>query len=531
MWSLSPFASLYESIERSQTDEALLNNLLEDLKSLNLHSNTKNTTKRQELESGEIKLSDGSVYKVNQEFIIDVIRVSDELDLDEIVCAELILTAEESCNSIDQDLSLNNKGMLIYYLRRHYILQIVAYIVNSLTASDKIFHDITHDGKLFNNILGAFNSIHKELEDIKTLVNKAHILDNYDIIYQQKITFRRDFLVKEYDTLGTILYGLAKNRLLSDKDSFMRVIDHVSSLDSDDFFIVFYLPAILFSLQNLRHFSFEEIKSLHSNFIKELETETIYTKPTKVVIIFIFLTFFIGWCKEDPNVRAKAFDFASAVDAPMTSAVELGAIEQLMVFSAETSMVECDKSMELFFDMRSLLEKHIPRLSPKQLLDPEHVSGMRSTNSGKLSATKYTNLSIFDYSLKGFLSSFHTFFQAFITDCAFLLTKIKNAEEDSLLSGEDLYLDDISAKADLERFFITIYFFYASRPELSTSFWSDKESNLYGFIEWASKCNDTLMKSCFYLMISSLSYGSKSSINVYHYVNNNQLISWKLAYR
>ncbi|KAL2709315.1 hypothetical protein KLU848_2092 [Kluyveromyces marxianus] len=528
MWALSPFATLYNSIQNGSLDTGLFDSLAVDLKALNLCSNArKDANKRKELESGQIRLSDGSEYKLNQEFIIEVIKISDELDFDEIACAEQILTAEDSSEGFNQELSLHNKGLLVYYLRRQYVLQIVAYILNALPSTDDVFEKLTSDGTLCNNVIGAFNSIHKELEDIKALINKAQILDNYDVIFKQNVTFRRDFLIKEYDTLGTILFGLSKKKLLSKRPILQKLIDHVSMLDSDNFFIVFYLPALVSTLQNLESFSSDDVQALHSQFVKDLESQAIYTKPTKVVLIFVFLTFFIGWCKAEPNTRAKKYDFATAVDAPMTLAVELGAIEQLMVFAAETSMVEADKSMELFFDIRSLLEKHIPRMSPKMLLDPEFSSAVITKASLDNPSTKYTNLSIFNYGLDNLLSTFHEFFQAFITDCAFLLTKIKNAEEDSLLSGEDLYLDDISAKADLERFFITIYFFYASRPELSQSFWSDKESNLYGFIEWAAKCNDTLMRSCFYLMVSSLSYGYSNSQNVFHYIEHGQYISWQ----
>lgn len=64
----------------------------------------------------------------------------------------------------------------------------------------------------------------------------------------------------------------------------------------------------------------------------------------------------------------------------------------------------------------------------------------------------------------------HHFIQTFISDCAFLLTKLKDAEEDSLLSGEDLDLDDIATKADLERFFVSVFYFYSKRPHYVAAF-------------------------------------------------------------
>lgn len=526
-WSISPFEQLYNSIQDDVFDFDTYREVLSDLKILNLTSNIqKNTTSRAELEKGAFKTSTGDSYKANQEFIISAITLSDELNLDELVTAELMLQFSSDPSDAELDTSLVNSGKVTYYLRRQYILQIVSYIVNCHQKTSKIYTELVADGKLAANILSAFLGVQTQLDEIKQLINKAQILDTYDILFQQNVKFRRGFLLKEYDTLGQILFGLVKNDTLMRKDELLNLINHVSQLDSNDFFIVYYLPALFHAFSRLSSLPDADVKHLHSEFIKELNSETIYTKPVKVTLIFVFLTYFIGWCKASPATRAKHFDFATTVDEPISIAVELGAVEQLMVFAADTSAVEKDRSMELFYDMRSLLERHIPRLIPKQLMDVEHTASTTGNAWKGNSGNQFSNITLSDQSLSFFLSSFHDFVQTFITDCAFLLTKTKDAEEDSLLSGEDLLLDDISAKADLERFFLVIYYFYASRPEYSQFFWQDKESNAYGFIEWASKCNDSLMKSSFYLMISSLSFGTENSLNVYHYINGNQNISW-----
>ena len=347
------------------------------------------------------------------------------------------------------------------------------------------------------------DSIHTQLSEIKQQINKAQILENYNVLFRQNIKFRRDFLLREYDILSQILYGLVdKGAVMKSKDFVVSLLDHVSELDSNDFFIVYYIPAFFHLFASLKVMPDADVKSLHSQFVKDLKDDGIYSKPAKVALIFIFLAYFIGWCKEEPKRRADVMDFKTDVDEPMTSAVELGAIEQILIFAADTSIVEQDKSMELFYDIRSLLERHIPRLIPKQLLDDEKIfsqatnstynsavasssmnsSGiwnssypgmMSTTDSTRLNCTpsnfneySYTNIVLSEQTQEFFLSAFDDVLQTIITDCAFLLTKIKDAEEDSLLSGEDLTLDDISLKADLERFFLSIYFFYASRLSL-----------------------------------------------------------------
>lgn len=545
-WSATVFEALYQDIASGQFDEKLFSGLLPDLQNLNLNSDKlKNSNSRSLLEQGEIKLENGNVYKINQEFMIAAVTLSDELNLDELVVCELILSDPSTASGENEEcLSLVNAGKVQYYLRRQYILQIVAYIINCMDTNKSVYKDLTSNGILASNILNAFISIHTQLADIKQLVNRAQILDSYHALSQQNVKFKRDFLLTEYDILSQILFGLVNKGILMQKNHLMNIINHVSQMESNDFFIIYYLPAIFNAFSNMNKLPDSDVRSLHEQFLHELKSDSLYKKPIKVSLIFVFLSYFINWCKLEPIKRANTMDFTITVDEPMTKTVELGALEQLLIFAADTSIVERDKSMDLYYDIRSLLERHIPRLIPVQLLDIQHDSqqqqqqttsnmnaGMYSNNVNGLQnkeGNEYLSIVLSEHTEIFFLSTFHEVLRTVIADCAFLLTKIKDAEEDSLLSGEDLDLDDIALKADLERFFLTVYYFYASRPEFSKLFWQDKESNSYGFIEWSAKCNDSLMRSCFYLMISSLSYGSENSLSVYHYFGANNNVSWDI---
>lgn len=522
-WATAPFEVVYTSIETDTFDTSKYEEVLPDLKTLNvLDGKAKNSASRAQLEKGQIKVPSGDNYQINQEFAIAAITLSDELNLDELLTAEIML---QNCDldSVSENsvISLVNDAKVAFYVRRQYILQIVSFITNCCSSEDKVYIDLVSDGTLAKNIIPAFKQIESQLGEIKVLVNKSAILESYDTFAQQNVRFRRDFLLKEYDTLSQILYGLVKNGTLMKKDMLLELINCASMMDSGDFFIIYFLPALFLAISQLHLLPDGHVREMHQTLLLELESDTISVQPVKASLIFAFLAFFIGWCKAAPSQRAKSFNFATDVDEPMTKAVELGAIEQLMAFAADTSELDKDESIELFYDIRSLLERHIPRLYLKQLVDGDQPSPDATNNQRLL-----TNASMSQQSLSFFLSAFHHLLQVVITDCAFLLTKMKDAEEDSLLSGEDLFLDEISAKADLERFFITVHYFYAFRPDYSAVFWQDKESNAYGFIEWAMKCTDTLMRSCVFMMLSSLSFGPENSANVYHYVNLNANLSW-----
>ena len=297
-WATGPFEAVHTSIETDSFNWSEYERILPDLKTLNaLDGKAKNASSRAQLEKGQVKVCSGDTYQVNQEFIIAAITLSDELNLDELVTAELIL---QNCDldSADENsgISLVNDAKVAFYLRRQYILQIVSFITNCCNADDKIYTDLISDGCLAAKILPAFKGIETQLEEIKQLVNKAVVLESYDALTKQNVYFRRDFLLKEYDTLGQILFGLVKNGTLMKKDMILKLINCVSSIDSSDFFIVYYLPALLLAFSQLHLLPDEQVRELHKTLLQDLQQDSMYTQPVKVSLIFAFLAFFIGWC-------------------------------------------------------------------------------------------------------------------------------------------------------------------------------------------------------------------------------------------
>lgn len=590
-WNIDRYRELYSSIQSGLLNNELFSELLPDLKNLLKYDNNSQESRSKLENLKEFTLSDGTSFKLTQEFIIAIVKLSDELHLNEIETVKLVLENSNSDQIYTNEII--NEGKISFFLRRQYILQIITYFANMMDENDSRFAQLFGDNSTFvNDILGSFDIVSKQLSEIKQEVNRHHILENNDPIFKQGIKFKRDFFSKEYDLLSQVLYGLSKKKILKKSlDAVKSIIGYSSKLESNDIFLVYFLPTLVSILSDLNAYDDENIFALHRELKDEImkKQDDIYKTPFKVLAIFMFLTYLIGWCKDKPDMRVTKFNFKTDIDDPMTTAVELGAIEQLLIIIADLSDIDSSNEL-LYYDFRSLLERHLPRLLPKQLIDDNVLTeynkmpvmsrsankatspatansnmttnpqNMLNLNNGlfsqnrisntvpqlnlnpKLSVNEKKNLSlvstinnevqVFKSSISElfmdfFSESLHNFFQTFISDCAFLLTKLKDSEEDSLLSGEDLDLDDIAIKADLERFFLSIYYFYYAKPVYCTSFWEDKESAAYGFIEWASKCNDNLMKSCYYLMLGSLSSGQENALNVYYYFGDANPTSWK----
>jgi len=491
-WGVNEFSALYESFKNFQCsntpiDDNLFNKLSTDLKNVLMMSanEQKNQEHRKSIESGKFTINDEE-YEVNKEFIFTVIQLSDQLNCNEKIIAQFLLevvysenenliTDEGDSNSNNangahnvsqfSETKLENKAKIAFYLRRQYILQILNFMVNT---NSPLMSRLLNDGKdtaFIDNIIPSFKNIHQQLQDIKDMVNKYQILDQYDHFQQMNANFRKNFLVKEYDLLSQILYGLVSTGVYFMKESnITTLVDFVSNdLQNNDSFVLYFLPSLLKIPSVLNFFQNDSIVFKNfDNIINDIEkNENLYLKPIKVLYYFIYLTYFISWCKEDPEKRIfdKKLDFETKLNKPMYQLVQLGAIEQLMIISYETSAtgsgVYKDTSLEdeEGHDFKNLLEKHLPKFTPYQLIEPNQLVYI-----GK-------PLKLSDELLNSFLvPSLHDFTQEFIANCAFLLTTLKDQEEDYVLSGstneeEVMLLDSIVKKADLERFFISVYFY------------------------------------------------------------------------
>lgn len=97
------------------------------------------------------------------------------------------------------------------------------------------------------------------------------------------------------------------------------------------------------------------------------------------------------------------------------------------------------------------------------------------------------------------MEQLESFIDAFITHMPDVLRKLRVEEDEqrqlSLTHDHDL---------DLERFLVIISFAFEGRPDAAQAFWSDFDSNLVGFLHWASRRTTTPLLSAFCEMLQAL---------------------------
>lgn len=101
---------------------------------------------------------------------------------------------------------------------------------------------------------------------------------------------------------------------------------------------------------------------------------------------------------------------------------------------------------------------------------------------------------------KCLMVQFEVFIDAFISNMPDVLRKLR-VEEDEQRQLSQTHEQDL----DLERFLIIIAYSYEGRQDAADAFWSDPDSNLAGFLHWASRRASTPLVSAFCEMLQAIS--------------------------
>lgn len=556
----------------------ILDKCIDDLNNL-LVTPIKNQQSRSKVESLKFSVHDIE-YEVSKEFVYAVIQLSDELNVDELVIAEFLLNISERKKAINEFLltqeSLVKEGRLAFFLRRQYLLQIVNYIFNMTTiANDKLISvslEKLNLNLITENIFKSLENLHFNFDLIIENINKDKTVQQYTSLKKDVNKLKRGFLTKEYDIIAQFITGFLLNNnknIFYDDKEFKRIfsiLDFVEkNMNNNDSFVLFHLPSLLQFGNFLPKKISTENKGFVWNLLNKINTdieknEKLYLSPFRVLVYFNILINIIEWFKEDPsriNYNQQTLDFEGKVSKPIYKLVLLGAIEELMIFSSITTKNQEHDLTDQVGSVRLLLEKHLPQLLPFSLQDTKLPSvEMTGIILEDKEAVKSIELSeeLNDYFI---VNSLNSLIVKFIEHCPFMLNKLRDEEEEALLksiqqkqtddqrknkSGNQTNVkssnfntqgfltfnadssklnkneDQLYKKADIERFFLSCYYVYNNREELGMPFWEDKESALNGFIKWGSNCKDSLMTSCYYIMLSSFANNQNLSKTIFSFV-------------
>lgn len=452
--------------------------------------------------------SQGIRYGLNQEFINEACALSDELSIDELVAAELILNGAGDSTR----LSLNNfqGGIAVFHVRREYILDLTRFFLNSHGHGDLLDAKFETFVKMITNNKNPslLTRTLKGMKDIEDLLLKLHEKEARATFLGQTesqefietLKLRRDFLLNEHDTLGQILHSVIENDHIQFGTDVTKLFTQVQSIDSYDTILMHYIPAIIqvglrldpFHSPNPLPLSLKEAVSVKSILGNQKAWKL---QPWRGTVQFIFYTYVAGLhrAKALEGESLENIQLKSDIMDPVREAIDSGAIELLLFIASDIN--PCQTDFQPFYDYRPELQFYV---------QPYESLGAISENlSGQI------------------IASLERLVEAVISNLADILREMRLNEEDMYLTNSASQDNGLSQPIglDLERFFIFVSCLYHDRPDAAINYWSDTESDLYGFVLWSSQCDIVYMTSAFCNMFSSLATGPTCALSAHKFLS------------
>ncbi|KAF3908479.1 hypothetical protein ABW21_db0204299 [Orbilia brochopaga] len=495
-WLLSDFEELHESLLSIAESALVLPDTLDDL--LDRHkdalkllfdSRPRTEESRKRLKSGKVELSDDE-YELNEHFIQATIELADELSLDEITAAELLLLGQDESNDLDRE--PRQSAIIIFHRRRHYIAECLRLIVSLSIDEDtdpelrevlkKSALGIAAKGSRYGEkIIKSMAEIRewiKQLAEkvrVATFLNPGLAADLKDTLWLQA-----NALSQQHQALALSLASLVQLEQcgLAELDG---IVSGLKSQKEYDVLVVHQIPAFLsivsFLLSPSTKCTVTELRQKQADFVRSSKDDRWDLQYLHAAVHLCWFTEMNGLARDAPATLPVQIDYQKDIHKPSKLALADGALDFMMAIAA---------------DSNNLAEVEASRLEFRRFLQTK-TPFQAAEMTGLLPAFRKTMNNLLE-----------NFMDSFISNMADMLKEIKGIEEeDHLIQRESTF--------NLERFFLFVGFVFCDRMDAGMTFWTDRESNLYGFLTWASQRQTPMMAAAYCDMLSSLAYGPDSA--------------------
>ena len=469
--------------------------------------------------TGDLRI-DGEEYTINDEFKESALQLADGLDLDEVESARLLLDSQEDAEALDR--SNISSAIIHFHERRQFLLECLRLVLKRSTDTDLEENDRgilrqlvalileTKDGPARNGSLYAqkclagMADIERWLQTLGDRVQGALTLGQTSSPEQDEILqFQQASLGQQHESLGAIITYLVKANYTGVED-FYKVLEHLPRLDKWNSLAVHYVPMIIALTSQYGSpdgsSSFHEAKMLHQRIVDSKDLKAWPLRNLQAATITWWLAEYNGWFLEQvPGSPMQGMDLEA--EAQNRSKAFFQALND-GAFQCTLSICSQLRPIEWFDPARSGLTRLLLRDAPALPLEVMYTS---------------------TYLQELIMEHFEIFVDAFVNNMPDTLRKLKAEEDDQrrkMLANVQSEPRNNMSEQDfhLERFFVIISYAFDGRIEAAQSFWADIDSNLYGFLQWASKRQSTPRAAAFCEMLRAISKGEECATSAHHFL-------------
>ncbi|KAL2205083.1 hypothetical protein CC79DRAFT_1293335 [Sarocladium strictum] len=453
----------------------------------------KSEASRNMVKTGKISMN-GEEFSMNEEFQQYALTLSDELSLDEAEAARCLLEALPDIAVLGR--SLLECGIIRYHQQRKYVLDILRLLLDMEQLDDQLEDSALLDalktyideslfhrgGRLADRCLKAMATIKSWLSSIADKLAAAQTLGQRISASAEleTIEYSRLSLLQQHEALGVVLCRAIEQRQAEVQD-FKTLLESFRKADRYDILLVHFMPAVgaFISLFGSTEGGLDLIT------VRKLDQELFPRDATSWPVLQLqaavrswWLAEYSGFYLDDPpeaaipphtdldeedRQRSKTF----------IEALKDGAFDFLLAVAGDV------KSPDWHDPVRAGMRKWLQRKSPALPNDTVQFS---------------------DFFQRALMVQFEVFVDAFISNLPDVLRKLR-VEEDEQRQLSQTHEQDL----DLERFLLIMAYAYEERPDAAMAFWSDPDSNLAGFLHWASRRASTPLVTAFCEMLQAIS--------------------------
>ncbi|KAB5557905.1 nucleoporin Nup186/Nup192/Nup205 [Coniochaeta sp. 2T2.1] len=505
--SLESLQSLHRELlavcqHRFENVEVLRLSLLEHADAFKrlLDKPARDSKSRSTVQSGKIKIKDDE-YQLNEDFVDSTLKLADELELDEIEAARVLLEAESDMEVMDR--SLLECGILRFHQYRKFLLDCMRLCIE-LSDDEELEEEVKDmmgeitdalvfgvavpgdqaptPGKFVPRCLAAMADIRVWLQRITEKVATANLMYQSKPAtpseFEESIEYSRISLIQQHEALAVILCG-AIEKHHSDVSHFKDFFSLVKKSDRYDQLLVHLFPALGAFINEFG--STEGVGDLRqARQLNDIVCKQDDTWPLSFLGATVrawWIAEYSGWYLDDPvDAEAEGIDLDAEDEQrskQFLEALKEGAFDFMLSVAADCKALDWQDPARS--GMRQWLQRKSPPLSPEPIPFGEAFQ-------------------------KCLMVQLEVFIDAFISNLPDVLRRLR-VEEDEQRQLSQTHDQDL----DLERFLIIIAYSYEGRPDAADAFWSDPDSNLAGFLHWASRRASTPLVSAFCEMLQAIS--------------------------
>ncbi|KAI0456135.1 nucleoporin Nup186/Nup192/Nup205 [Xylaria acuta] len=467
--------------------------------------------------SGNVRIDDED-WTLNKDFQEIILQVGDDLDLDEIEAARLALQAEDE----EERLGRPRKECAIirFHQQRKYLLSCMLLLLELSKEEDELLADDGNDdlGRLSqyvnqnilrSNTCGANTGARSRfvpacatsLADIRgwllrisEQVNGAAMLGRAtELQTRETYEFAHISLMQQHELLAIILcYAIERHMAIEgDFVDFLRDFRRASRYD---YSIVHLMPALSAYITMFGSTegsgSIEQARNLNAIVCQQPESPNGTLPFLDAAVRSWWIAEYSGWYMEDAAGSVLADIDLDEEDMQrskqFTEALKDGAFDFLLAVILDVKTTEWQDPFQS--KLRGWAQKRTPTLPPDTVPFSSQLQGR-------------------------IMAKMEMFVDAFISNMPDVLRKLKIEEDEQRQAGQHQQQD-----IDLERFLLLIAYSYEGRPEAADAFWGDPESNLAGFLQWASRRTTTPLQTAFCEMLQCLSGDSESATYAHEFL-------------